>query len=31
MKDIDWQDWFIFVMAIAMVGGWILGIHFQWW
>jgi hypothetical protein len=31
MKDIDWQDWFIFAMAIIMVGGWVLGIHFQWW
>ena len=31
MKDIDWQDWFIFAMAIVMVGGWILGVTQQWW
>lgn len=31
MKDIDWQDWCIAAAIIAMVIGWILGVHFQWW
>lgn len=28
--DIDFEDRWIFVISMFMVGGWILGVHFQW-
>ena len=28
--DADFEDRWIAVIAILMVGGWILGVHFEW-
>ena len=29
--DIDFEDRWIIVIAMFMLGCWILGVHFQWW